>query len=486
MVSKKKFIIGLGGVSMATLLVAGLGHSMDKPDPAEYPFAPSLLQYKKSGAGFTPPEKCGECHPQQYEEWTGSMHALAFKDPIYQGELNKAVKAVGHDIARQCEGCHTPAGVVTGEIKGPGISGLSDVAISGVSCDMCHSVSGHTGWQTPYRQPENGSLILSPGKDTPAGPVLTKYGPYKPEEGCGDDFHECVEQPLHKQAELCANCHQVNHYETHTPIESTYKEWKDSPYAVKGIACQDCHMVDFDTFIRSADTMKKPERGEFRHYFNGANFLIYALTEQAAKKAGDAELAANVHKKYEMAVARLQAAADLEVSPVYRDKKLAEIKVRVKNLRAGHNLPTSLTNIRQIWLEMTVKDLDGKVIMTTGTVDAKGALPSEARLFNSEGMGKGFHFAIDPWEVVSFARQDAIPPKGYKDVYYGVSAPQAKEPLVVDIKLRYRQAEQEVAHALLGAVPKDIDLAAIYGLTAMPDLPIVDMVSKSVKMDPAL
>jgi len=67
-----------------------------------------------------------------------------------------------------------------------------------------------------------------------------------------------------------------------------------------------------------------------------------------------------------------------------------------------------------------------------------------------------------------------------------VSAPQAKGPLVVDIKLRYRQAEQEIAHALLGAVPKDMDLAAIYGLTSMPDLPIVDMVSKSVKINPAL
>jgi len=486
MISIKKLIIGLGGVSMATLLVAGLGNSMDKPDPAEYPFAPSLLQYKKSAAEFTPPETCGECHSQQYNEWTGSMHALAFKDPVYQGELNKAVKAVGHDIARQCEGCHSPAGIVTGEIKMPGLSGLSDVALNGVSCDMCHSVSGHSGWQTPYRFPGNGSLILSPGKDTPSGPVLTKYGPYQPEEGCGDGFHECVEQPLHKKAELCANCHQVYHYETHTPIESTYREWKDGPYAVHDIACQDCHMVDFDTFLRSADTMKKPKKEEFRHYFNGANFLIYALTEQAAKKAGDTELAANVHKKYEMAVARLQAAADLVVIPIYRDKKLAEIKVRVKNIRAGHKLPTSLTNIRQIWLEMTVKDENGKVIMTTGTVDEKGALPSEARLFNSDGMGEGFHFAIDPWEIVAFSRQDAIPPKGYKDVYYGVSAPQSKGPLVVDIKLRYRQAEQEIAHALLAAVPEDMDLAAIYGLTAMPDLPVVDMVSKSVKIEPAL
>jgi len=464
------------------LLAPSLARAMDKVDKDFYPYAPSLLQWEKNKAEFTPPETCAECHPQQYQEWTGSVHALALKDPIYQGELNKAVKAVGHDISRQCEGCHSPAGVVTGEVKAPGLKGLSSMAINGVSCDICHSVKGHTGWQTPYHQPENGSLVLSPGKETPEGVVLTKYVPYKPEAGCGEGLHECVEQPLLKQAELCANCHQVHHYETHTPLESTYREWKDSPYSVKNIACQDCHMVAYDTFVRSADTFTKPARGEFRHYFNGANFLLYHLLEAAAQKSGDKELAANAHEKYEMAVARLKAAADVEVLPVYRDNSLAEIKVRVHNKRAGHHMPTSLTNIRQIWLEMTVTDQNGKVLMTTGTVGKDGSLPEEVRLFNTDGMGENFHFMVNPWEIISFSRNDTIPPKGYKDVYYGLAAPQAKGPLSVEVKLRYRQAEQKIAHALLAAVPSDIDLAATYGLTEMPDLPIVDMVEKNVSI----
>jgi hypothetical protein len=477
-IGRKEFIVW--GMLAVPVLVPGVTSALDKVDQQLYPYAPSLVNWEKNKAGFTPPETCAECHPQQFEEWTGSLHALAFKDPVYQGELNKAVQAVGHDIARQCEGCHSPAGVVTGEVKGPGLTGLSAQALNGVSCDICHSVKSHTGWQTPYHQPENGSFVLSPGKETADGVVLTKYGPYAPEEGCGEGFHECVEQPLHKTTELCANCHQVHHYESHTPLESTYREWKDGPYSVKNIACQDCHMVDYDTFVRSADEFKKPERDEFRHYFNGANFLVYYLLEQAAKKGGDEVLAANARNKYEMAVARLKAAAELELTPIYRDNSLAEIKVRVHNRRAGHNLPTSLTNIRQIWLEMTVKDQSGKVLMTTGTVGRDGELPAEARLFNSDGMGDGFHFQVDPWKVIAFSRHDTIPPKGYKDVYYGVAAPQAKGPLSVEVKLRYRQAEQKIAHALLAAVPADIDLAATYGLTAMPDLPVVDMVAKTV------
>ena len=480
MTGKQFFVWGMLAVPMMMPALAG---AIDKVDKQLYPYAPSLVNWEKSKAGFTPPETCAECHPQQFEEWTGSVHALAFKDPVYQGELNKAVKAVGHDIARQCEGCHSPAGVVTGEVKGPGVTGLSAVAINGVSCDICHSVKSHTGWQTPYHQPENGSFVMSPGKETADGVVLTKYGPYAPEEGCGEGFHECVEQSLHKTTELCANCHQVHHYESHTPLESTYREWKDGPYSVKNIACQDCHMVDYDTFVRSADEFKKPERGEFRHYFNGANFLVYYLLEQAAKKGGDEALAANAHHKFEMAVNRLKAAAEVEVMPIYRDSSLAEIKVRVHNKRAGHNLPTSLTNIRQIWLEMTVKDQSGKVLMTTGTVGKDGELPAEVRLFNSDGMGDAFHFQVDPWKVIAFSRHDTIPPKGYKDVYYGVAAPQAKGPLAVEVKLRYRQAEQKIAHALLAAVPSDIDLAATYGLTSLPDLPVVDMVEKTVTIN---
>jgi len=444
-----------------------------------YPYLPSLIKWNKSKADFTDPATCAECHPDKYEEWTGSMHALAFQDPVYQGELNAAIKAVGHDIAKQCEGCHTPAAVVKGEIKGAGLSGLSPLARAGVSCDVCHSISGHTHWQTPYHQPGNGSFILSPGKDGDDGAVLTKYGPVMPVEICGDDFHECIESPLHLNSELCASCHQIFHYKIHTPLEATYMEWKNGPYAANNVHCQDCHMVEIAAFKRSSDTLTRPALNEYHHYFNGANFLLYYLNELAAKKVGDEELAAIAHNKYEMAVARLQAAAELVITPIYRDNRLAEIKVRVKNIRAGHNLPTSLTTIRQIWLELTARDAQGNIVMTTGSVNSKGKLPEDIRIFNSEGQNKGFHFTLDPWEITSLAKHETIPPKGYKDVYYGIAA-SSGEPLTIEAKLRYRQADQKVAEKLLGLVPEDIHLDAVYGIEKIPALPIVDMVKKTL------
>ncbi len=504
---------------MLLSLPAGFSHAENdaymSADRTFYPYYPSLLKWEKSKADFTSPENCAECHPEKYEEWSASMHALAFKDPVYQGELNLAVKNAGHAIAKQCEGCHTPAAVVRGEIKGAGLQGLSPLALAGVSCDVCHSVKGHTHWQTPCHQPENGSLILSPGEDKIGGSgdsgdsggsgdsgdsgdsgeasetsetseigegyVLTKYGPNAPDEWCGDEFHECRESPLHLTSELCASCHQVSNYRTHTPLEETYREWKNGPYSVNNIHCQDCHMVDTDTFKRVADELVKPKRDEYHHYFNGANFLLYYLTKQAALKAGDEELAASAESKYYMAVERLQAAADLEITPVYRKDMLVEIRVRVKNIRAGHNLTTSLTNIRQMWLEVTAKDQKGNIIMNTGTVDGEGRLPEDIRMFNSHLQDKNFNVTIHPWEAETFSKNDTIPPKGYKDVHYGLSFKKGV-PVTIEATLRYRQADQKVAEKLLGMVPGDIHLESIYGIKEIPALPIVDMVSKTVTL----
>lgn len=470
------FILAISAASYGGSRVFNVDHEF-------YPYYPSLIKWNKSSVEFTAPEVCAGCHPDKFEEWTGSVHALAFQDPVYQGELNKAVKAVGHEITRQCEGCHSAMGMVTGEIKKAGIAGLSPMALAGVSCDICHSISGTTHWQTPSHEPENGSFILTPGLDTADGPKKIKHGPLKPSKMCGGGFHECDESPLHLQADLCAGCHQVYHYDSHFPLEATYLEWKHDVYAQKEILCQDCHMVDIETFRRAADDFRKPSDAEYRHYFSGANFLLYYLAEAAAKKAGDEKKAANIRKKYDMAVKRLQLAADIEIFPVYQGDKLAEIKIRVKNIRAGHNLPTSLTNIRQMWLEVTAKDEKQKVLMTTGDIGAKGQLPENVRVFNSDGMGNDFHFAVDPWVIVSFSRHETIPPRGYKDVYYGLQTPEGIKKINIEAKLRFRQADQKIAEALLGAVPESINIKETYGLSTVPTLPVVDMVVKQASFD---
>jgi hypothetical protein len=72
------------------------------------------------------------------------------------------------------------AGMVTGEIKAK----KSESCVRGCLRDIC-PVSGVTHWQTPSHEPENGSLILTPGVDTTAGPKRVKRGPFKPSQNCG-------------------------------------------------------------------------------------------------------------------------------------------------------------------------------------------------------------------------------------------------------------------------------------------------------------
>lgn len=451
-------------------------------------FKPSNLQWEKTKADFIAPSvsTCAGCHPRQYEEWRGSMHFMAFQDPIYLGELNLAVKAVGKEITKQCEGCHTAAAFVMGETETLDFNNLSPLAKAGVSCDVCHSIKRSTHWETPSHEPENGSYVLSPGRNDdkdPRGFVRTKYGPFPDYEGCGGGFHECIESPKHLTAELCAGCHHVYHYDKHFPYEFTYGEWKKSLYALKGIQCQDCHMVDIETFKRSADHFIKPKRNEYHHYFNGANFLMYYLRGLQAEREGDQKLVENLKGKYQMAVERLQAAAEIEIDPMYdKNGNLYKIRVRVHNRRAGHNLPTSLTAVREMWLEVKITDQKtGKELIKSGYLDENGELDGNTHVFNSEGMDAHETFQIDPWEVVSFAKNNLIPPKGFRDINYTILYPSGDErELLVHAKLRFRQASQYMAEKLLTNVPDGVDLTEWYGLTAIPTVPVVDMTEQNI------
>jgi hypothetical protein len=238
-------------------------------------------------------------------------------------------------------------------------------------------------------------------------------------------------------------------------------------------------MVDTATFKRSADRFVKPAPGEHRHYFNGANLLLYSMTANAAQRSGDEDLAANAREKYAMAVARLKAAAELEVSGEYANGRLAEIHVRVKNVRAGHNLPTSLTNIREMWLEVTATDGQGKTIMSTGTVDDRGKIADGARIFNTLGQDKNFEFSIHPWEIETFSKKETIPPRGSRNVVYGINL-EEKGPVTIHARLQFRQASQAVAEKLYKLFPDPALAEKTYGVKQLPMIPVVEMTSTTV------
>jgi hypothetical protein len=430
-------------------------HDDDDDDDHEEnrrPFFPSMVEVKDSrklkSSDFTDPEECGECHVEIYKQWKGSMHSNAYVDPIFQALWKIGNEETGGLTEKLCSGCHSAIGVTTGEIGGGGE--LSEIAKKGVQCDVCHSVVGSNYDRTKAQEPHNLSLILDPGN--------VKRGPHKDAKS---DYHESEYSELHTKSEFCGNCHNVFHPLSKFPIERTYDEWKYSVYAQAGIQCQDCHMVPVYIMFKNAETLRKhnnpgksaedgPHREHiYTHEFVGGNFTI---TEMLGSK-----------KHADIARERLKGAATLEVTPDTLKEGFGRIKVKVNNVAAGHNLPTSLTEVRQMWLDITVTDkASGKQLFSTGKLDKEGNIEPDSVIFNSSAVDKDGHHTIKPWEIVKFEYDKTIPPKGFALEKFAFPIPDGSKNISLKVRLRYRSYPQAVANLLLG---KDA-----------PVLPVVDMV----------
>ena len=386
------------------------------------------------------------------------MHSSAFADPVFSALWKLGAKETAGFTTNLCGGCHTAIGVMSRDLTlKDGEFHTSDIARQGVQCDVCHTIKASAFLETPTHEPQNASLIVAPG------PV--KRGPYK---DSASPQHETAYSDLHTKSEFCANCHQVFHPVSNFHIERTYDEWKYSVYAQSGIQCQDCHMMPIEKAIETAKTLKRPQNpgqpsimgpkrdNMFTHEFVGANFTVPALL-------GNKQHAMLAEK-------RLKSAAELDISSPqsFAPGSLATISVKVTNAAAGHNLPTSLTEVRQMWLDIKVSDAEGKELFRSGALDAQGNLSADAKIFCAFAVDKNGQHTVKPWEIVRFESNKTIPPKGSATESFAFLLPQsAKGPLDIKAVLRYRSYPQAVANLLLG---KDA-----------PTLPIVDMVEKNIK-----
>jgi len=394
-----------------------------------YPFYPSLINTNTGkpvkSTDFEHPEVCGECHTEIYDQWKGSMHSNAWHDPVFQALWQLGNKETHGLTEKLCAGCHTAIGTVSEEILQKDDNGnyeISEIAQKGVQCDLCHTVKAATYPEVKGLEPHNGTLLIEPGK--------VKRGPFKDSKS---DHHESAYSELHTQAEFCANCHHVFHPVNGFPIERTYDEWKNSVYAQNGIVCQDCHMATVEDAIKVAQTLKKvkrpgkaaengPEREHiYSHHFVGANFTIPALLGST--------------KHADIARKRLQSAARLEIIPPEEIiiGRMGTVKIKVVNIGAGHNLPTSLTEVRQMWLEVRVTDADGRQLLHSGWLDKKHNIDPEAVIFHAAARDEHDHYTVKPWEVVRFEYNHTIPPKGSATEKYSFFVPSdTKGPLKIE------------------------------------------------------
>jgi len=230
------------------------GQEIPKPPPEDVPHAQALA---RADAQYPSARVCGECHPNQYRQWSISSHAYAAVSPMF----NKFEQRI-NDISRGtvnyfCVRCHASVGTALGEPRSIAWWDRSGAAREGITCVTCHRVGEAYG-------KTNGARRITPGPihEPVFGPfdslgglkaitnaqgngiLVTVDEPDRPAEGDKKwiRMHQtAIQSTLIKQSELCEACHQVAVHPG-IKLETVWEEYRASPAAKEGITCQDCHM----------------------------------------------------------------------------------------------------------------------------------------------------------------------------------------------------------------------------------------------------
>jgi hypothetical protein len=287
--------------------------------------APAAYCADASGEGSLPydrfetTESCAECHSQIARQYSRSMMAQSFThewDEIEYFELAlphalKDEKMAG--IKAGCNGCHAPLAYLAGDIP-PQRPAAGTRANEGVSCDVCHSITGFSG-DVPF----NFNYIMDPGD--------VKQGT---RPGMDSGGHDIAVNDFLSSAEFCGICHNEK-----DPfgmwVKATHLEWKAGPYGKKGITCQECHMPRADgTLSDDGD----PVEGVRQHTFHGVH--------SPEKLLGAVEVLLYPRQ------ATVPAGGSIVVDAT------------VMNAKAGHMIPSGSVEERVAWLHVEATDSAGK------------------------------------------------------------------------------------------------------------------------------
>ena len=430
--------------------------------PANITEDPITGRGEMPGSRFFVPMICGTCHTDIFAQWRGSTHAYAWYDPLFQALYQKGLKEAKGETEKSsvdsCVRCHSPIGFTTGEWKTGQPAMPAEASKDNIFCDFCHSIKATTGIG-------NAPFIVDPG-DAAKMDFGTKRGPFK---NCPETQHKTEFSELHTRSEFCGSCHDVSHAGTRLAVEQTYTEWRLGPYNTgdpeTAVHCQDCHMRQRPG-VPATGVTERPDNPGFAaakqvggierphiwtHYYVGGTSLILGPPAQDPERQ-------------KMAEDRLKNAATVEILPPSDIKpgELLRLRVMVKNVGAGHYIPTGLTEVRQVWLEVAVTDADGKNVYHSGKLDENGKIDEDAVIYHTVFGDKDGKPTYKVWEANLVISDYRIPPKGEMIEKYAFLAPRdAKLPLQVKAVLHYRSAPQWLAVELLG------DKA--------PAIPVVDM-----------
>ncbi len=423
---------------------------------------------------WTNSTKCKSCHPEIFEQWADSNHKnLVSSNPYYMVQEALAAKDMGEDFRQWCMQCHNPSAVTT---KQKATShGMSENILAqemfdkgatilqndfkkhgnfqleeGVSCVACHRI-------TKADEKGNGSYSLNltnrkkyPFEDNDSG--LGEWLGEKFINSKPNIHKQSYSDDLYKDSKYCASCHNesVPNHRNISPsavgkkIVSTYDEWEQSSYnnpndPSKHKSCIDCHMTNMANGefapLKGTSTVGGKVKKDIKvHYFSGSNHFLSGLKSK-------------VHE--DQTIQLLKTSAKLDISFLN-----GELEVGVKNVGAGHHLPTGVADFRELWLDVEIKDKNGKLIFSSGKLNKSGDLEKEARLFqkvfgDKDGKPVGLLF----WRYEKLLSDTRIKAGERRIESFKINKHNINYPIKVTVKLNFRVYPQWITTAVQKAYP---------------------------------
>ncbi|HSY41677.1 MAG TPA: multiheme c-type cytochrome [Polyangia bacterium] len=308
-----------------------------------------------SQSALMDPLTCQGCHPAQYQDWAGSMHAYATDDPVFRAMNQRAQRESNNALGTFCVNCHAPVAVHEGKTDGTNLDGLAQ-PLKGVTCYFCHSIESVTGTHNnPLTLASNGSLFGPFADPVPGSPHNVSYS-------------RLLDGATSDSANACGSCHDIQNLQG-AHVERTFAEWTTTTLSQTpdGQSCAQCHMLASDGAV-STTTPSKIRRVH-SHMFPAVDLAVgdfpAADTSNGIAPQNAAQQAA--------ATAFLATAIQqtLCLNPVTH-----KLLLTLDNVGAsGHSWPSGATPDRRAWVELTATQ-GGNVIYASGNSEAVGTFPS--------------------------------------------------------------------------------------------------------------
>ena len=144
--------------------------------------------------------------------------------------------------------------------------------------------------------------------------------------------------------------------------------------------------------------------------------------------------------------------------------------VIITNTGAGHHLPTGANDLRQMWLEVSLRDDTQQVLWSSGVLDSYGALESGTVQFHKV-LGDANGRPIDLhriWIATQVLTDTTLRPLEARTLHYSIPLSPEQVPLRLTVRLLYRDVSQAFAEFALDR--------------AVPDLPTREMARVDVDL----